>query len=416
MKNKKLLYVVLAIIVLAILTSVGAYFYIKNKSKNNVPKFDTEIASVIVLDINPSLKILLNKSNEVIAVIALNQDAKDIVTKEYKGKKLNETINTITKELVSKNYIKDEVTILINTTGEVNSTTVKNVILEETKNNKVECNIIIPKITESAKENAKKYNITESKASYIEDLISSYPELKIDEIKDKSINDITSTTKEIDKKRGESSNGDKSSSVNNSDKTSSTKPSNNDKKSTTKPSSTKVTPPSDPKDTSGSWCTFNKNKPYNYVYNYKGDIGMNKALEYAKAYIKNEETFFKGTESARIDEKRSSYCIGYKVMMYNDNYIYKMVVDSLTGSIIESTKTAMEKPAFSEEEAVEKGLNYFSLDRNNCDLAQAYFYMNLNKIRYSFTARCSGKYYSVNIDAKSGGILWRKHMVRIINK
>ena len=48
--------------------------------------YNNRTVSTITLDINPSIEINLNKDNKVKSVVALNDDAKDIVDRDFKGK------------------------------------------------------------------------------------------------------------------------------------------------------------------------------------------------------------------------------------------------------------------------------------------------------------------------------------------
>ncbi len=59
------------LIIVILLLVLGVYVYIEH--------INNQIMSTITLDINPSIEINLNKDNKVISVIALNEDAKDIV-------------------------------------------------------------------------------------------------------------------------------------------------------------------------------------------------------------------------------------------------------------------------------------------------------------------------------------------------
>ena len=202
--KKKIILIVGIITVLVLGLLIGSYFIIKNKDKNkNENNIDNVIASSITLDINPSIKIELNKDKLVINLVALNESAKDIVITNYKGSKVDVVIDSITDKLIDKGYAKEELLILVGTTGDLKSEEVKEIISNKLTKENISYDIIIPAITESSSELAQKYNITESKAAYLEEITNKYNDLKIEDIKDKSIKDIEIITKEIDTQKEE---------------------------------------------------------------------------------------------------------------------------------------------------------------------------------------------------------------------
>lgn len=89
--------------------------------------------------------------------------------------------------------------ILVGVSGEVKGEEIKVIIGNKLDEEKTKYNIIIPKIGETSIELAKKYNITESKAAYLEEVINKYTDIKIEDIKDMSIGDIIDKTEEVSK-------------------------------------------------------------------------------------------------------------------------------------------------------------------------------------------------------------------------
>ena len=71
---KKRMVIILSVLVLLICLGVGGYLIYDNN----------RVISTIVLDINPSIKISLNKDEKVLKVLSLNEDAKKIVTDDLK--------------------------------------------------------------------------------------------------------------------------------------------------------------------------------------------------------------------------------------------------------------------------------------------------------------------------------------------
>ena len=93
MKKKIIILVVLFIIIL-----VGVIIIIQ---KNN------NIVSTILLDINPSIEINLDKDEHVISVIDNNSDAKDIVI-NTESNSLEETLDKIADNLINNGYIDND--------------------------------------------------------------------------------------------------------------------------------------------------------------------------------------------------------------------------------------------------------------------------------------------------------------------
>ena len=109
--------IIILLVIIILLLVVGIFGCIKYTNK---------IVSTITLDINPSIEINLNKSNKVVNVIALNEDAKDIIGSDLKGKTLDETIKLITNNVIEKGYAeKDYVGIILYSKGNVDNEKIK---------------------------------------------------------------------------------------------------------------------------------------------------------------------------------------------------------------------------------------------------------------------------------------------------
>ena len=193
--NKKKKIVISIVILLISLIVVGGVIAILNTKREN--KLYKTVVSVITLDINPSIKLELNKDNKVINMIALNEDAKDITLNDYEGNNLDEVINDITNKLIDKGYAKEKLVILIGVSGSISNNEVKDIIDKKLTTDNIDYEVIIPEISDSSSIIAKEYNITESKASYLEEVIKNNPDLKITDIKDMSINEIINKINEL---------------------------------------------------------------------------------------------------------------------------------------------------------------------------------------------------------------------------
>ena len=393
---KKKVFLISFVMVILLSTFICIYVFTR---KDNKIKLDTTITSSIVLDINPSLKIELNKENKVINLIGLNEDGKKVIINDYKGKILDEVIKSILEKSNSLEYLKDDTTILVSGDGTHRADDLKTIISEYLESKSIKGEVIIPTITESSKEIASKYNITESKASYLEEIIKD-TSLKIEDVKDMSVQDAREKVQEEIKKQEEIKQEQNKNNTTNNNSSNNTNKNNNNSNSGS--SSSSLTPPASSRDTSGAWCTFNRNRPYNYVYDYKELIGENKAREIATNHLAG--VYFKTSSLAIYDDIKGSYCKTYKFAGLNDDFKYYLTIDSVSGSILEERKEEMEKPSISKDKAKEIGLTYFKLQESECELVQADLSSSFTVLKYTFIARCNGTYYTANIDGKTGSL------------
>lgn len=186
-KKKKIIFTLIITLLILIILLLGVYHYISNN----------KIISTITLDVNPSILIHLNKKDKILNVISLNEDGKKILRDDYKGKTLDKSLNSIATNLMENGYVTEEQnTILISVEGNITEKDVTSKIKKTFKEKNVECNVIVQKIEESSKEKADEYNISNSKASYIEEIIKDNTEYKFEDLKDLSIEDLNSISKE----------------------------------------------------------------------------------------------------------------------------------------------------------------------------------------------------------------------------
>lgn len=218
--NKKKLLIAGGILLVILVICVIVFLVIKNKSNNvtNEVKFDKTVASTITMDVNPSIKVEVNKNNKVINVLALNEDAKTLISDDLKEKDVNEVIKTLTTRLITVGYFKDDATIIMNVEGTLEADNIRNTIVDVLNKENIEVNIIEPVITESSKKIAEDLGITPAKASYLEEVISKNPDVKIEDIKDKSVKEIEEVTKENTDKNEDATNNTTTNNNNNNNK------------------------------------------------------------------------------------------------------------------------------------------------------------------------------------------------------
>lgn len=166
----------------------------------NVYNAGNAVASTIMLDVNPSIEIELNKNEKVLAVNALNEDAKEVVgTMDFSGNSLEVTVNALIGSLLRNGYISDAANSILVTVH--NSDAASGKQMEERLmaeiNNILDSNNIdgallgttVAQETEVSKL-AKQYNITVGKANLIKQIVDQNPVHKFEELVPLSINEL----------------------------------------------------------------------------------------------------------------------------------------------------------------------------------------------------------------------------------
>lgn len=385
MKKKIIIGVsVLVVIILGIITFL--LLNKKEKVKKSIEKFDDVTMYTITLDINPSIKIELNKDKKVINVTALNDDAKEVINEDFKEKTFEEEIELLSVNLNNKHLLEDA-TIIV-TIENMDETEVKDILNKSFETKSVTYDLLIPQITESAKEIANKYNISEGKAAYLENIINENPKLNIEDI-------ASSSVKEIDDKINTIKEEEKNNKPNNSASS----------QNKVKPS---VGRPTNAQDKSGAWCTYNSNKAFNDTFNYPEMIAINRVYEISENQVRSIDTSYINNSGAEpIDDIRGSYCRLYKYHANTDLKKYYVYIDSVTGSIVDTKVEDIQKPKITSEEAIQIGLNYFSnVDTSNCRVAPQVEYSEAyqGRMSYGFFMECNNVQYSARIDGITGEV------------
>ncbi len=177
--------IIIPIIILLILVIGFTSFIILNN----------RIVSTITMDINPSIAINLDKYDKVINIKALNEDAKDIISNEYKHKTLDETFELLITNIIDKGYSDDNnVGIVLYADGLVSkeevATKVEFIFGKKDIHTEI---VLIEEITKEDQALAKKYNITPAKAAYIKTITSDNENIIIDKLVNKSVNELNET-------------------------------------------------------------------------------------------------------------------------------------------------------------------------------------------------------------------------------
>ena len=155
-------------------------------------KTDESLNGKITLDINPSIELEI-KDVKVDKINPLNEEANEIISRDFEGKSINEVFDEIIKNSIAKGYIEDEHLSIILGIEELKGDEGKDrksfedLLREACDKNEVRVEIIVPEITEEARHEAQGYGITPAKAAYILETIKDREGLHIDDLKDKSV-------------------------------------------------------------------------------------------------------------------------------------------------------------------------------------------------------------------------------------
>lgn len=156
--------------------------------------WNNRTVSTIFLDINPSIEINLNKKGIVKSVKALNKDAEYVID-NLKGKTLEDSLDKLTENLIEKDYIKDpHIEIILYTEGNINKENVINKVSESFNKNEVDTSIIVVEsISKEDKELSKKYDISPSKASYINSIKEDNENIDVETLIEKPVEELKET-------------------------------------------------------------------------------------------------------------------------------------------------------------------------------------------------------------------------------
>lgn len=150
-----------------------------------------QVDSVIGIDVNPSLRISLNRREKVLKAEALNPDGEIVLDKKLQGESLESALGQVVDSLVEKGYLKEgqkEQAILVSVSGK-NKKKAEKVKTEAAAN--VEDSIAQKQVsavvydqtiqvTKELEELAQSYQVSVGKASFIEQLVQENESLSQD--------------------------------------------------------------------------------------------------------------------------------------------------------------------------------------------------------------------------------------------
>jgi hypothetical protein len=183
---KKKLFIPIIVIVLVLIIGVIGFIIFNNN----------KVVSTVTLDINPSIEINLNSNEKVVSIKALNDDAKDIVNDDLKGKSLEDSLNIITDNLIDKGYAfeGEMLEVILYSEGDISNSQLEEKVTRSLREKNIGSSIVIvDEITDEDKDLAEKYNISPAKVSYIKTITNDNEKINIDDLANKSVKEIVDT-------------------------------------------------------------------------------------------------------------------------------------------------------------------------------------------------------------------------------
>lgn len=161
-------------------------------------KIDAELAYVIAIDINPSIEVQVNEELYTIGLTALNQSGEKITNAiEYKGKRLDETIDLIISQSAINGFLNQTDTGLItssivpmNDKLKIDKDKVKTFINDSLVKNKIKAEVQIALDKKETLESAHTFGVTVNKYRIYRSLIDSGLSVTVEEVKENSIRDL----------------------------------------------------------------------------------------------------------------------------------------------------------------------------------------------------------------------------------
>ena len=158
-------------------------------------------ASVITLDVNPSLNIVMDKNDKVLEVQPLNEDAKTVIgDMDFTGSSLDVTVNALIGSMLVNGYLDDiRNSILVSVeNGDAAKAAslqaeVSDLISSAVGDGGFEAAVLTQTVTATSESTsiAEQYGISEGKAELILKVVAADPTLTVESLAPLSVNDIT---------------------------------------------------------------------------------------------------------------------------------------------------------------------------------------------------------------------------------
>lgn len=196
-KKKKNRFLPLAVAAAIVLVCIGGYIGLHYGAAEP----GAAIASVITLDVNPSLNIVMDTSDKVIEVQPLNEDARTVIgDMDFAGANLDVTVNALIGSMLVNGYLDDiRNSILVSVeNGDAAKAAslqaeVSALISSAVGDGGFEASVLTQTVaaTSESAAIAEQYGISEGKAELILKVVAADPTLTVDSLANLSVNDIS---------------------------------------------------------------------------------------------------------------------------------------------------------------------------------------------------------------------------------
>lgn len=180
----------IAICCLVLLSMIGAMF-----------GFKYENYQTVYIDVNPSISISINRFDYVNGFDCINDDAQELIeSTSLKGLKIEEALEKVIELFDEKNYFDEQADLYISVSSKSDKSAEKLLAklckkAEQVKGNK-KYSVNTEKLTKEEKEDAKELGISAGKLRVIKQVIEKYPNLTIEDLKDKTMSELKNMLKD----------------------------------------------------------------------------------------------------------------------------------------------------------------------------------------------------------------------------
>ena len=199
-KKKKNRLLPIAVAAALVLVCLGGYLGLSYANRADLPA-EYSVASVITLDVNPSLNIVMDESDKVLEVQPLNDDAKTVIgDMDFAGSSLDVTVNALIGSMLVNGYLDDiRNSILVSVENgdsakaESLQQQVSDLISIAVGDGGFEASVLTQTVTATSESAAlaEQYGISEGKAELILKVCAADPTLTAESLAPLSVNDIS---------------------------------------------------------------------------------------------------------------------------------------------------------------------------------------------------------------------------------
>lgn len=196
-KKKKNRFLPLAVAAAIVLVCIGGYIGLHYGAAEP----GAAIASVITLDVNPSLNIVMDTSDKVIEVQPLNEDARTVIgDMDFAGANLDVTVNALIGSMLVNGYLDDirnSILVSVENGDKAKAASlqaeVSALISSAVGDGGFEASVLTQTVaaTSESAAIAEQYGISEGKAELILKVVAADPTLTVESLAPLSVNDIS---------------------------------------------------------------------------------------------------------------------------------------------------------------------------------------------------------------------------------